>query len=331
MKDWMEKNINPPGIHKKNRGSLFSAVGKIFGVVKDDALTAFNAHFPYLADEQKLAEHGKALEVPRFVNDSFEEYRDRVAAASFYHMKTGERGYITGQLAAHFGDRVITKEAFLRIYTQVTDLTNEEILWAKNFLDAFTDPVIALAFIDCENHAERIRPEEIQRFSLDITNTESLIASESAVMLLKLFLKDGFKQRYKYNGEFKYDGTIKYGGSGYSVTDSLQVRTAPVPDVDAFDVQEKTAFSLNAGLSDAFGKRLKYNGQYKYNGAVKYRSASGVSDQFGLQSKATIALTEPAAAIETCSLRIVDTAHYNGKYKYNGMRKYSAKIIQEEL
>jgi hypothetical protein len=109
MKDWIEKNINPPGINKKNRGALFSLIGKVFGIVRNDALLAFNAHFPYLADEKKLAEHGKALEIPRFVNDSDEEYRNRVAAASFYHMKTGERGYIKGQLAAHFGSRFITK------------------------------------------------------------------------------------------------------------------------------------------------------------------------------------------------------------------------------
>jgi hypothetical protein len=52
MKDWIIKNINPPGITAKNRGSLFSAIGRIFGIVRDDATAAFNAHFPYLADAQ---------------------------------------------------------------------------------------------------------------------------------------------------------------------------------------------------------------------------------------------------------------------------------------
>jgi hypothetical protein len=30
-------------------------------VAKADALKAFNAHFPYIADREKLAEHGAAL------------------------------------------------------------------------------------------------------------------------------------------------------------------------------------------------------------------------------------------------------------------------------
>jgi hypothetical protein len=329
VKDWIKKNINPPGIQKKNRGALFSAIGKIGAIVRDDATTAFNAHFPYLADAKKLAEHGRALEVPRFINDTDGEYRDRVTAASFFHMKTGERGYILSQLAAHFGERVSTREEFLRIYTQVTDLTNEEILWIKNFLDAFTDPVIALAFIDAENRTENFQLEEIQDFYFDWIHHDDLAASETFVTRLKLYLKDGFKQAHKYNGTYKYDGTIKYGGGDYSVSDILGVKVSPAPDTDAVDPRDESVFSLGAGLTDAFGRRYTYNKQYKYNGAIQYNSAYGVSDQFGLQGHAALTLTEPADITEACTLNITDTAHYNGKHKYNGKRKYSAKIIQE--
>jgi hypothetical protein len=331
MKAWIEKNINPPGIKKKNRGALFSAVGKIFALVKDDALTAFNAHFPYLADEKKLAEHGKALEVPRFINDRDEEYRNRVAAASFYHMRTGERGYITGQLAAHFGDRFITKEEFLQIYLQVLDLTDGELAWARNFLDTIVDPVVALTFIDAEHYGEELTPEEKQDFYFDWIQNENLAASESLVMRLKLYLKDGFKQKHTYNGAYKYNGTIKYGGGDYSVTDVLQVKASPAPDIEMVDPRDESVFSIGAGLTDAFGKRYQYNKQHTYNGAIKYNSANGVSDQFELQGHAAVNLTEPADITETGALKITDTAHYNGKHKYNGKRKYSAKIIQEVL
>jgi hypothetical protein len=246
-------------------------------------------------------------------------------------MKTGERGYILSQLAAHFGDRFETKEQFLKIFTQVADLTNEEIQWAKNFLDSFVDPVVALAFIDAEDQTDKMLAEEAQYFEIAQTNIDSLAPAESFAMLFKILLKDGFKKKHKYNGEYKYDGTIKYGGGEYSVTDVLRVQAAPAPSADTFNFREEAAFALGAGLTDAFGKRVKYNGEYKYNGAVKYRSAEGASDQFGLQAEAAIHLSEPVPISDGCALKIVDTAHYNGKYKYDGTRKYSAKIIEEVL
>jgi hypothetical protein len=61
MIGWSEKIINPPGIQKPARRSLFEIIGAVGGRVKADALRAFNAHFPYLADGEKLAEHGAAL------------------------------------------------------------------------------------------------------------------------------------------------------------------------------------------------------------------------------------------------------------------------------
>ncbi|MDR2792683.1 MAG: hypothetical protein LBB61_03320 [Treponema sp.] len=54
MKELIQK-INPPGILKPNRGSLFSTTGKVFGRINDGALKAFNAHFPYLSDLEKVA------------------------------------------------------------------------------------------------------------------------------------------------------------------------------------------------------------------------------------------------------------------------------------
>ena len=48
----IEKTIAPPGIQKKNRRSIFKTIGDVGVKIKKDALTAFNAHFPYVADEK---------------------------------------------------------------------------------------------------------------------------------------------------------------------------------------------------------------------------------------------------------------------------------------
>jgi hypothetical protein len=149
MKDWIIKNINPPGIKTKNRGSLFSAVGKIFGIVRDDATAAFNAHFPYLADAQKLARHGKSLSIPRLEHDTEQDYRERVAAASFYLMRSGERAYIVEQLTTHFGaDHYMLWDEFLRIYTKVLDPSDDDRAWAYSLLDRVVNPNIFLSIID---------------------------------------------------------------------------------------------------------------------------------------------------------------------------------------
>jgi hypothetical protein len=93
LNDLIEKTINPPGMFKKNRRALFFTIRDITEFVRKDALMTFNAHFPYLADSKKLEEHGDALLIPRLLHDSETEYRERIAAASFFLMKVGERHY----------------------------------------------------------------------------------------------------------------------------------------------------------------------------------------------------------------------------------------------
>ena len=105
MKDWIKKNINPPGIEKKNRGALFSLIARVFGIVRDDAMKVFNAFFPYLADSEKLREHGNVLSIPQLPYDTEDDYRDRVAAASFYLMNAGGCAYIHSRLKRRFGNR----------------------------------------------------------------------------------------------------------------------------------------------------------------------------------------------------------------------------------
>jgi hypothetical protein len=167
MKDWIVKNINPPGIKTKNRGTLFSTIGKIFGIVRDDATTAFNAHFPYLADVQKLARHGKSLSIPRLEHDTDKDYRERVAAASFYLMRAGERTYNLEQLATHFGmEGYQAWDEFLHIFVRVLDPSDDDRSWAYSLLDRVANPNILLSIIDWLVYNETVEITERQAVML---------------------------------------------------------------------------------------------------------------------------------------------------------------------
>jgi hypothetical protein len=172
MKDWIQKNINPPGINKKGRGSLFSVIGQVFEQVKNDALKAFNAHFPYLADTEKLEEHGKALGVPHLPHDREEEFRSRVAAAAFYHAGTGERSYIMQQLEEHFAGRYVISEEFLKVFIKIMDLEDEDLLWVSDFFDGILDPNVAFTAAEWFHIVEAVVIKEIQRTELARLETD---------------------------------------------------------------------------------------------------------------------------------------------------------------
>jgi hypothetical protein len=145
MKDWIEKNLDPPGMERKNLRSIFSFIGRVFGVVKDDAIKAHNAFFPYLCDEDKLRQHGKSLMIPELPFDTEKTYRDRVATASFFLMRAGERAYIHEQLQARLENRYAISENFLEVYLTISELNEEERTWAYNFLDSILDPNISFS------------------------------------------------------------------------------------------------------------------------------------------------------------------------------------------
>ncbi|MDR1127699.1 MAG: hypothetical protein LBL20_00160 [Treponema sp.] len=162
MKDWIQRNIDPPGIEKKNRGSLFSLIGRVFGVVKDDARKAFNAFFPYLCDPEKLKEHANSLLIPEIPYDTEEELRERVSTASFFLMGAGERGYVREQLTAHFGDRHMVSEDFLNVYVKITDLDDKDRAWTTGFLDGILDPNIAMTVAEWFHFIEYVLMRESQ-------------------------------------------------------------------------------------------------------------------------------------------------------------------------
>jgi hypothetical protein len=160
MTGWIKKTVDPPGIEKPGRSALFSIAGEVMSRVRKDAEKAFYAHFPYLADDRKLNEHGEALLIPHLPNDTPEEYRNRVAAASFFLMKAGERAYVTDQLKQRFGGRFQVIEGFLFIHTRVAELTGDGRAWVLSLFDSLTDPNIYLELSDWFRYAERIRPHD---------------------------------------------------------------------------------------------------------------------------------------------------------------------------
>jgi len=122
MKEWIEKNLDPPGMERKNLRSIFSFIGRVFGIVRDDAIKAHNAFFPYLCDKDKLRQHGNSLMIPELPFDTEKTYRESVATASFFLMRAGERAYIHEQLQARLENRFNISEKFLEIYLTISEL-----------------------------------------------------------------------------------------------------------------------------------------------------------------------------------------------------------------
>ena len=163
MKDWIRENVDPPGMEKRNLGSLFSAVGKVFEKVLKDAERAFKAHFPYLADLPSLRRHAKSLGIPEFPHDREDEFRERVSAASFFLSRAGEREYVTEQMRGHFGDGFVLREEFLRVLVRVAEMNAEDREWVHGLLDGLLDPNVALTvaewfrFLDEMDMSEELR------------------------------------------------------------------------------------------------------------------------------------------------------------------------------
>jgi len=209
--DWIKNTIAPPGIDKKNRFAIFNTIGDIMGRVRGDAVKAFNAHFPYLADEIKLEQHGKALFIPRLMHDRPNDFRNRVAAASFFLMRAGSRGFILDLLEERFNNRFWVVEKFLQIHTKVADLTPEEKAWILDLLDSLVDPNVSFEFFNVINVRENMAITE--RFYLRILKTA----------------EDGFGGPH-YDGTYNHDGEIYYDSSGMEDFFELQTQAAPMTD-----------------------------------------------------------------------------------------------------
>jgi hypothetical protein len=240
--DWIKNIIDPPGIEKKNRFALFTTVGDITARVFADAKKAFNAHFPYLADEEKLEEHGKALAIPHLFYDKPDEYRSRIAAASFFLMKAGERGFIMDLLKERFGERFQVIEKFLQLQTKVAELTEEEKAWVFSLLDSLINPVVSLEISEWFYYIENVLIHD----------------SDEASYLVKCLDVDSFDSRKRHDGKYKHDGEITHG-SGTGIHDEFEASIKALLE-DAVDISEKSSVGIR--------KHHFHNGKYKHDGSI---------------------------------------------------------------
>jgi hypothetical protein len=295
MKEIIHK-INPPGILKPNRGSLFSAIGKIFDRVNSDALKAFNAHFPYLSDLEKLGQHGAALSIPRVSYDTDEEYRKRVTAAAFYFAHAGDRTYTVSQLKEHFGERYIINEEFLQISLKVVDLTDADKKWLREFLDGTLDPNIVIAMAELFDFSDTVLIQESPEVSLvkkeqdvytnglrydgrikydhgkEITyngdGTYHGAWKYNQFIPQKGTVSDSIRILESYTGSRTYGGEILYSGDAllYAPMDTPNPASYGDGNDDALDIQVGIPISDTAALEPHYDGRLRCDGQITYGG-----------------------------------------------------------------
>jgi hypothetical protein len=150
-------NLNPPGRDKTNRGRLFSLIERLGEILGQDATATLRNFFPFLSDAKALAAHGKALAVPRYSNDTDESYRQRVAAASFYLQRRGERVFFQTAIGQRFtGREYEIVEEFLHLTVKVLDMMNADRAWLWEFLGKELDPNIAITLVDWFRFVEHI-------------------------------------------------------------------------------------------------------------------------------------------------------------------------------
>ncbi|GHU01872.1 hypothetical protein FACS1894147_02580 [Spirochaetia bacterium] len=334
MNDLIEKTIAPPGINKPNRRALFSTVSDVFDKVKADALTAFNAHFPYLADSAKLEEHGRALLIPHLLDDTEKEYRERVSTASFFLMRAGERGYMTEQLTDHFGNRYIALEEFLHVFVKVTDLSEKDRHWLLEFLDSLINPNVQLTVSEWFHFIDTVLTTETQRIHLTTYGMSDSLQDGSFKYNGRVKY-DGHTRNptewvpLKYdgaNGSFKYNGTKKYSGK-HEVQGTSYVR---IPIKYGNGIGDILAIGVKSDAVDVYKGRVKYNGAWKFDGGIKYSGSGAVNDRFSGSAAMTFAdsgdISENAAGSVVIQQndRFTTAFRLDGYFKYNGALRYAA-------
>jgi hypothetical protein len=281
MIDWIEKNIDPPGMEKKNRGSLFFSIGKDFGIVQKDAEKAYKAHFPYLADLSKLREHGKSLGIPEFPYDSENEFRERVSAASFFLVRAGERAYIYQQLENHFGSHYSLTEKFLELSIKVLDISEEDFSWLWSFFDETLDPNIKYVIGELFDFTETVFIAEKQNLQLVHNEADSFknIKHNGLIKYDGITINTRYSSYGKYDGAFDYKGFLSYDGIGRLT--AMQDYSPPFKYssgvMDRFATRSVVnGYKDKIEAEDFLTARILYhhlfNGVYQYDGAIKYNS-----------------------------------------------------------
>ena len=292
MKSFIEKTINPPGITKPNRRSLFSTIGEVADIIRADALKAFNAHFPYLADSAKLEEHGRALLIPRLLDDTEKEYRDRVATASFFLMRAGERAYIIEQLNAHFGGRYIVSDEFLEVYVKIQDLAEPDRHWLLQFLDELINPNVKLSvaewfhFIDKVNEIDRVKLKS--KMALRDTLQCGAAKLNGRIKLNGVTIGGTEKVRPALSGRWKLNGVLDLSASYLEFPAVDFVR---VPVRLGKGILDALSIGIKTDMRDIFKAHVKLNGAIKLDAAEILSGFGRVNDRINVGIKYQITLS----------------------------------------
>ena len=285
----IEKIINPPGMNKPNKGALFEIIGSIGGRVNADARRAFNAHFPYLADSEKLAEHGKALLIPRLADDTEKEYRDRVTTASFFLTRAGERGYITEQLNAHFGGRYIVSEEFLGVYVKVRGLAPADRRWLLQFLDELINPNVKLSVAEWFHYIDKFVWREHLCMSAGINSRDTF--NDRSVRLNGRVKLDGHTKNAVVKRRPKLDGTLALNG-GLTLSGALQLLPATgyvrLPVRLGRGILDTLNTNVNPVHRDTYTARIKLRGALKLNAAENLSGYGRINDIQSMRSQMDI-------------------------------------------
>jgi hypothetical protein len=354
MKELIHK-INPPGLLKPNQGAIFATIGTVFEQVKRDSEKAFNAHFPYLADMQKLRQHGKSLSIPRFEYDSDDEYRKRVAAAAFYYTNAGGRSYTIGQLQEHFGDRYTLIEEFLHLQVKVLDFTDEDKTWLRNLLDSTLDPNISIALTEWFNFTEmvvlgdipliravrkdrdvylrglrydgRIRYDHGQEVHFDGSGTYNGVLKYRTITPQEGTVLEYVKIAESYNGVRTYRGEINYTGD----TEVWAPEDIPNPvtyssgkDDDALGLQINQRLQDQAALYPTLDGRVSYGGAMTYGG-----TQPDIIDETKMKITQRVSLTDAVESTDESSVIEIskkDQDIYPSGLRYDGRIKYDHGI-----
>lgn len=339
MTGWIEKTINPPGIRKPNRRALFGTIGEIGGKVKADALKAFNARFPYLADSAKLEEHGAALLVPRLLGDTEKEYRDRVTAASFFLTRAGERSYIAGQLDAHFGGRYTVLDEFLNVFVKVRDLADADRRWLLQFLDGLVNPSVKLSVAEWFTFIDRVMASGVlsARAGLPLGDTfgSSGAKLDGRVKLDRHTLNPEHQVRPKLDGRWLLNAALNLSGSppAFPASDYPRMPVKLCAGIlDCCGVKTKT------GLGDSYRARVKLNGVAKLDGTESLSGFGMMNGRVlmmlrgGFQSVADM----DGAVVINAAARLGGTfgasvRKLDGTLKLNGKKKIAGEIAEKNL
>jgi hypothetical protein len=277
--------------------------------MKDDAVSAFRAHFPLLADSKKLREHGKALSIPKMDSDTEDEYRKRVAGASFFLSRAGERSYILGQLREHFGSRFTSKEEFLRIFIKIVDLEDRDRKWVIDFLDTILDPNIFVSVAEWFMFIDQVIINEVK----NITLREKLKEDFAGTLYHNgRVLRDGHTvrnteyRRFLRNGEITRSGAVRH--TSVLSRPARSAVTHPLLHSSGIRSIFKFNFAL-AAFIDAHRARLYHGGSARRNAAVTHNGIanSAVAEVFK-PSATALKLTDTIQAFDINKIEICNSS-----------------------